>query len=281
MKRIDRIKLDFTRNWRLPGRERLSNLLKPSGELKSSMKDGIAWLTDEDIAIYTSADSYIEWQILSNGTYEDEINKLIRISLKAGDNALDIGGNIGLQSLRMSQCVGADGRVYAFEPLNYLQEKFRKNISLNRADNVTLLPFALSDTESEIELAIDPGSWNQGTFSLGQTGGGDKKQLISVKIADNMPEINALQSLKLVKIDVEGFEYQVMRGLAETLQKHKPRIIFEYDNNYWAKTGQDIQSCYHFLNSMGYIFYQIGKVGCQLIKDAANIEGGNIFCIPA
>src|SRR5476651_734254 len=104
MKRADRIKLNFTRNWNLPGKERLSHWLKPSAALKSTINNGIVWLNSEDIAIYTSADSYIEWTILSTGTYEDEINKLIRISLKNGGNALDIGGNIGLQSIRMSQC---------------------------------------------------------------------------------------------------------------------------------------------------------------------------------
>jgi hypothetical protein len=84
MRRIDRIKLDFTRNWKLPGKERLSNLLKPSQALKQAINNGIAWLDAEDIAIYTSGDSYIEWAILGNGTYENEINKLIRMSLKKG-----------------------------------------------------------------------------------------------------------------------------------------------------------------------------------------------------
>src|ERR1700744_948017 len=144
MKRSDRIKLNFTRNWKFPGRERLSRWFQPSDQLKENIANSIIWLTDEDIAIYTKADSYIEWTILSAGTYEDSINKLIRISLKPGNIALDIGANIGLQSIRMSQCVRPEGKVYAFEPLIYLQEKFNKNISLNKADNVQLFPFALS-----------------------------------------------------------------------------------------------------------------------------------------
>src|SRR5476651_1438788 len=106
MKRSDRIKLNFIRNWRLPGRERLANWFKPSIQLKAKLNNGIVWLADEDIAIYTTADNYIEWTILTTGTYEDEISKLIRISLKIGGVALDIGGNIGLQSIRMSQCAG-------------------------------------------------------------------------------------------------------------------------------------------------------------------------------
>lgn len=282
MKRIDRIKLDFTRNWRLPGKERLSNLLKPSAQLKASIKEGIVWLNEEDIAIYTSADNYIEWTILSTGTYEDEINKLIRISLKQGDNALDIGGNIGLQSIRMSQCTGPEGKIYAFEPLIYLQEKFTRNILLNKAFNVTLLPYALSNQENEADFTISKNSWNQGTFSLNNNNNqGADKQRVVIKVADNLPEIQNLNSLDLIKIDVEGFEFNVLLGLKQTLQKHKPRIIFEYDSNYWINNGQNIADCWFFLKSLDYTMYQITPVGCELLNSSENVEGGNVFCMPA
>jgi len=125
MKRIDRVKLIFTRNWNLPGRERFSYWLKPKGQPKYLNK-GITWLNNEDIAIYTTADNFIEWAILSTGTYEDDIGKLITISLAEGDTAMDVGANIGLQSLRMSRRTGETGKVYAFEPIEYLQAKFKK-----------------------------------------------------------------------------------------------------------------------------------------------------------
>ncbi|MGZ3752627.1 MAG: FkbM family methyltransferase, partial [Mucilaginibacter sp.] len=197
MKRSDRIKLNFTRNWKLPGRERLSNWLKPSDQLKANITDGIVWLIDEDIAIHTSANSYIEWTILSTGTYEDEINKLIRISLKPGNIALDIGANIGLQSIRMSQCAGAEGAVYAFEPLHYLQEKFNRNIMLNKASNVKLFPCALSNSESEADFSINKNNWNQGTFSIANKDSGAETQHVIIKVADEMPEIKALSRLDL------------------------------------------------------------------------------------
>lgn len=279
MKRKDQIKLNFTRNWSLPGKERLANLLKPSTTLKAELKDGIVWLTKEDIAIYTTADNYIEWSILSTGTYEDEIGKLIKISLSEGDTAIDIGGNIGLQSLRMSSCVGPNGKVFSFEPLNYLQEKLKKNLALNRISNVTLFPFALSDQQNELDLPINNNQWNQGTFSLSNKDTGNNKQRIVVKVADEMPEIQSLASVSLIKIDVEGFEFQVLKGLKQTLQKHKPRIIFEYDSNYWADTGQKITDCYQYLHSLNYSLYQISMVGCELIKGPDNIESGNLFCI--
>ena len=279
MKRNDRIKLDFTRNWKLPGKKRIAGWLRPSAGLKTALQNSITWLTDEDIAIYTSADNYIEWCIITDGTYEDEINKIIRISLKPGGVALDIGGNIGLQSIRMAQAIGPQGMVYAFEPLHYLQKKFSKNISLNRLGNVTLLPFALSNTEAETEMKINSNSWNQGTFSISNTAGGTETQLVTIKVADELPEIKELDRLHLIKIDVEGFEYQVLQGLKLTIQKHKPRIIFEYDANYWQANGQNITDCYNFLRSFNYTLYQITTAGCELIKGAAEIESGNLFCI--
>ncbi|WP_214073563.1 FkbM family methyltransferase [Mucilaginibacter sp. dw_454] len=279
MKRNDRIKFNITRNWNFPGKERLSSLLNSSYKKRAS-RGGIAWLTNEDIAIFCNADNYIEWSVLSNGTYEDEISKLIRISLKPGDSALDIGGNIGLQSIRMSRCVGNSGKVFAFEPLNYLQEKFNKNIRLNQADNVTLLPFALSDVEGKAEFAINPGIWNQGTFSLLNSDAGPEKQIVEIKVADQLAELSSLQSLALVKIDVEGFEHQVLRGMKSLLLTHKPRLIFEYDADYWIKTGQDIQNCYAFLTGLGYSLYQVDKFGCDHINSPQQIQGGNLFCIP-
>src|SRR5260221_3267658 len=102
MKRSDRIKLTFTRNWNLPGRERLSNWLRPSDKFKKDLSGGIVWLAGEDIAIYTSADSFIEWAILSTGTYEEEVGRMIKLSLTDGSVAIDIGANIGLQSIRMA-----------------------------------------------------------------------------------------------------------------------------------------------------------------------------------
>lgn len=279
MRRIDRVKLALTRNWNFPGKERLSSWLNPSDKFKNNVFKGIVWLTNEDIAIYTNADNYIEWTILSTGTYEDEINKLIRISLQPGNVALDIGSNIGLQSLRMSQAVGTQGKVYAFEPLNYLREKCNQNIKLNKALNIEVLAFALSDKENEATFKINKNSWNQGTFNINGKTEGTEEQRVIIKVADRLPEIMALERLDLIKIDVEGLEYQVLLGLTHTLTKHKPRIILEYDSNYWQANGQSIFDCVSFLHTYNYTLYQITAVACELINEPADIQSGNIFCV--
>jgi FkbM family methyltransferase len=279
MKRTDLLKLALTRNWKFPGKERLSTWIKPSKEFKTHLQGGIVWLTDEDIGIYTNGDSYIEWSILSTGNYEDEIGKLIRISLFPGAVGLDIGANIGLQSIRMSQAVGPEGIVCSFEPLNYLQEKLYNNLNLNKADNIKFFSCALSDQEGVNEFKINKNCWNQGTFNIGDSNQGNDTQQVHIKIGDTIPEIINLERLDLIKIDVEGFEHHVLRGLKQTIVKHKPRIIFEYDSNYWLKTGERIQECFNYLQSINYHVYQITPVGCEYINQPDKIKTGNLFCI--
>ncbi len=280
MKRSDRIKLNFSRNWNLPGKERLTSLIKPSDDIKITLKDGITWLRNENLAIFTTADNYVEYFVLSTGSYEDEIYKIINISLKPGFFALDIGANIGIQSIRMSQCVGQAGKVFSFEPLNYLREKFKKNIGLNKCENITLFPLALSDKEETISVNINEHNWNQGTFSLKQANSGSTPQEISIKVGDEVEEIKNLPRLDLIKIDVEGFEYPVLRGLKETLQKHKPRIIFEYDRHYWLGNGIKIADCFAFLKNLNYTIYQVSVIGCELVTNPTDIDCDNLLCLP-
>lgn len=280
MKRTDRIKLNFLRNWQLPGRERLTRWLKTSKELQADLNNGITWLNNEDLAVYTTADNYIEHAILFGGAYENEIRTLINFSLKPGFNALDIGANIGIQSIRMSNRVGTDGKVYAFEPLTYLQKKLKKNLALNHCTNVEVFSIALSDAEEHRSVHISEHNWNQGTFSLNQPDNGQAHQELVVKIGDLIPEIAGLERLDLIKIDVEGFELHVLRGLKNTIARHRPRIIFEYDNAYWSRTGQSIADCFVMLHQYGYQLYQIYPAGCQFVKDPALVTSENLLAIP-
>lgn len=280
MKRSDRIKLNFTRHWRLPGRERLASWLRPSPSLRAAFTDGIVWLADEDIGIFTSADNYIETTLLTTGTYEDEIGKIIRISLAPGDTAFDIGANIGLQSIRMSRSVTESGKVYSFEPLVHLQQKLLRNAGLNRCNNLRLLPIALSNEESEAEFSVDTKTWNQGTFRIRQDNDGPEKQRVIIKVADDLPELRLVKDLTLIKIDVEGYEYHVLAGLMRTLTKHRPRVIFEYDETYWKAAGSNIATCFEFFAALDYQLYQITPAGCELLKGAEAARGGNLFCIP-
>ncbi|MBS1503818.1 MAG: FkbM family methyltransferase [Bacteroidetes bacterium] len=279
MKKSDRIKIKFTRNWNLPGKERIAHWLKPSKQLVTRLAGGIVWLANEDIAIYTTADNYIEWKIITTGTYEAWTSKIIRFSLRPGNVALDIGANIGLQSIRMAQCVGETGAVIAFEPLEYLRLKFHNNVVLNRLSNVTLMPYALSDIPGVAAFEIDPAAWNQGTFNISGKHKGTESQQVDIRVGDDLPQIQTLKRLDVVKVDVEGFEFQVLKGLEKTLEKFRPRILFEFDQGYWRSNGHSITECYDFLKRLGYRLFQVQPFCAELIGSADEINGGYLLCI--
>jgi FkbM family methyltransferase len=280
MRKSDRLRLSFTRNWSLPGKFRLLKWLNLSNKITTDFKNGITWLKNENLAIYINVDNYIEHLILSTGDYEEDVYKLINISLKPGYVAIDVGANIGIQTIRMSSIVGDYGKVYSFEPIEFLRKKFQNNVALNNCENVELLPLALSDENHTIEVYIDEKKWNQGTFSLSDSDSVGTRQQLTVMKGDDIPQINLLERLDLIKIDVEGFEYNVLRGLRKTLNKHHPRIIFEYDASYWKKSSGNLNNCIEFLTELNYITYHVTSAGCELIIDPQDVLAENLFSVP-
>lgn len=134
--------------------------------------------------------------------------------LKSGDVVYDIGANVGVHTIFMAKRVGEEGRVFAFEPESQTYEMLLKNIKLNNLNNVIPLKLALGSNmgESFLYSGINEGS----TFNLIKFG--DKiNQKIKIIRGDFLVKDKSLPLPNVVKIDVEGYEYKVLKGLEETL----------------------------------------------------------------
>jgi len=277
LSKLSKIKLNITRNWDLPGKERLANMLINKGDqVQGLFFSGITWLKHEHIGIYVSTRSYIEWKIFSEGTYEAVTGNIIRMSLNPGDTALDIGANIGVHTLRMAESVGRNGRVIACEPLPHLQEKLNQNIKLNCFESwVSIIPKAISDTNGTTQMTGDPNAFNQGTARMDAHEGFE----VPVITGDSLLHQLGIKSLNLIKIDVEGFEMNVIRGLKESIALYQPRIILEYDADYWEKCNSSWAELSEFLMSLKYKFYRIEDHLLTEIENTPDFTSGNIFCL--
>lgn len=141
--------------------------------------------------------------------------------------ALDIGAYIGLYTLRAARLVGKYGKVIAFEPNPYAWYWLKKNIELNKANNVQLYPVALGDKDTVIEFyCVTHG--NIGASSAHREHIMRKpevnKYLVTYvpmyRLDSLIPKLlHRDQHIDLVKIDVEGFELNVLHGASYTLQK--------------------------------------------------------------
>lgn len=138
----------------------------------------------------------------------------------------DIGANIGQHSLFMSQ--HAD-QVHSFEPYAAVSQKLERHIELNSIGNIRLHKLGLSNKAEELDFFAPTGR-NQGigSFDSGTVSKGNRNlgKLALVRGDDYLAE-NGLQDVSLLKIDVEGFEKNVVEGLRETLAQARPIMVVE------------------------------------------------------
>jgi FkbM family methyltransferase len=157
-----------------------------------------------------------------NRDIDPDLNALLS-TLRPGDIAYDIGANIGVFSVLMAKMVGADGQVVAFEPLPGVFEHLRANITLNALTNVRTLCIALSDVAGTSSMHTADESV---LSSLESPAGADHRtEQIRMEIGDRLRAFEGLPIPCAVKIDVEGHESSVLRGLHETLRRPECRLV--------------------------------------------------------
>ena len=183
--------------------------------------------------------------------------------LSPGDWVLDIGANIGHYSARFSEIVGHEGHVVAFEPIVETFELLAANASCFAHPNVTLLNVAVSDVSKVASMAVpnfDTGLRNYYEASL--TEGGDGYSVLCLPV-DAIPLPNRI---RLVKIDVEGFELNALRGMAQLLRRDRPTLIVE------ANSSETVE----FLAEFGYGMQQIDGSHNYVFRHSEQTEGVSV-----
>ena len=168
---------------------------------------------------------YFAWQIRKGTFYTDEQEfALLGQFLSDGDWMLDIGANVGHYTLKCSNLVGASGRVVAFEPVPATFEVLTANVQRFPIQNVTLMNLAVSDECQSLGMQVphfDGGLKNYYQASLTR----ETSELCVMTIAiDSIP---FPRPVKLVKIDTEGHELSVLRGMRKLIERDRPVLIVE------------------------------------------------------
>jgi FkbM family methyltransferase len=170
----------------------------------------------------------LEKSIYYHGTYERGFIDFLYNNLKKGDVFIDIGSNIGLISIVASDIVTNIGLVCAFEPHPTIFKVLQKNINLNNLENIHCFNYGLGDVNSEMMLYpnIDI---NNGASSLIKSNSITEGIKVNVRRLDNFIVENKIPNPSFVKIDVEGFEFEVLKGMQSLLNSDNPPIlIVEY-----------------------------------------------------
>lgn len=146
---------------------------------------------------------------------------------------LDIGANIGNHSISLS---GHFKEVHSFEPNPIVLDRLRKNIEINNIKNITVHPYGAGYEDGEYPFFIDE-SGNLGASHIVQeaqrelpqpTRKNRKIPFIHVVNLDEYLSTKKIGAIDFVKIDVEGFELDVIKGMENTIKKYRPIVSFEY-----------------------------------------------------
>jgi FkbM family methyltransferase len=186
--------------------------------------------------------------------------------VRQGDTVLDIGANIGTVTFTLSTLVGKTGRVHCFEPNPQMQRFIDDSIQYNRTENITVHRFALGEREIILELSYPDNHSGRGSLVTKYEGDSVKTIQVPIKPLSTVLSQWRIDRIRLVKIDVEGFEPQVLRGAYEAFAVNPPdAIIIELRPQDLNCPIQDHPTI-KILQQLGYEFLCIPKQGWTRIR---------------
>jgi FkbM family methyltransferase len=143
-------------------------------------------------------------------------------SVKPGDCVYDIGANTGFYTILAAKLVGPTGQVVAFEPEGHNFARLQSNVLINGLDNVIAGPFAISESNGSALLRLHSSDAGEGAHALVSDGGNWRVFLFTL---DGALDLFGLPSPMHLKIDVEGHEESVLRGMSRCLGSETLRTI--------------------------------------------------------
>jgi len=179
-------------------------------------------------------------RVILLGYAESHLVYFIKQVIREGDVCVDVGANQGYIALHLARGVGSDGRVVAIEAIEPIFQRLQANIEYNRAHQVICVQSAAGDCVQTVDLWYNPAE--SGLSSVHHR---SSAQAIRVRvqqepvdsILERLLTSTQLDKLILVKIDVEGYEPMVLKGLQQTLRRSKPLLWMEKDPNYLQEGG--------------------------------------------
>jgi len=208
---------------------------------------------NRDLYYLDDVNDFIKDFILKQGfSWEEFIHEQFKKYAKPGSVVLDIGGHIGTHTLNLSRLVGENGKVHVFEPQAKMFCELALNMHLNYCQNVIMHHNALGSSEQWVEVFVPKETWTQQiSQTLINEGHGTVTESMEHSMGDRAQMICLdslhLDDISLIKIDVEGFEMEVIRGGLETIRRNHPVMIVEIFQN------EELDGKIKEIEDLGYI----------------------------
>jgi FkbM family methyltransferase len=202
---------------------------------------------------YADPVSHFFMHVSSPEGYERELTKCLEDLLEPGDTFLDIGANESYFAMLAARLVGPSGLVVAIEPQLRLNAVIHRNICENSAHHLLSLRYAISDKEGHAEFFLAP-DINTGYSSLFRTAKYNlPTEIVPTITLARLVGMLSLKKVKLMKMDIESFEYEAILGSKAVFQSDLiENIAVELHPSVLEQRGKRAADIEEFLLSAGY-----------------------------
>lgn len=184
---------------------------------------------------------------------EAHVTRHLQEVLSPGDHVVDVGGYVGYFTMLAAQTVGAAGKVVTFEPVRDNAATIRRAAETNGFAHVTVEEMALSDRSSTGRIYVERDAAGSPTSTSSLSGEGGESLEVPITTLDAYFAERGLDRLDLVKIDVEGLEEEVVRGMARVMRDLGPELVVEFASRAAASR------CLALIEERGYRAVELGE----------------------
>lgn len=217
------------------------------------------------LCIHDERDRYVSRRLREEGVWEPFETELVLAALAPGDVFVDAGANIGYFSVLAAAAVGEGGAVFAFEPDPANAALLRESVRRNGFEGIV--------TVAECALAREPGS---ATLYLSADNLGDHQLFAAGEAREHVAvtQVNGaaclagkVDALAMVKVDTQGFEYEVLAGLMPLLRDHprSPRLLVELTPHSLAQAGASGRALVELLAGLGQSMWIVDHIEHRLV----------------
>jgi FkbM family methyltransferase len=204
---------------------------------------------ENDVTFPFSSREQMGRGIMVTGEYEPLTIKMCKETLSSGGVLVDIGANIGLFSIYLSRIKGVT--VYSIEPSVQNFHKFLFNLEQNKAENIIPINVGLS-YEDSFGYMVNQSPINSGTFKVVEDKSETDTYLIRLCTLAELVKYLNITAIKLIKIDVEGYEMNIFKGFFTKNNSIMPEnIVMEFGDQI-ERTGHNLLDSFNFFIDMGY-----------------------------
>lgn len=212
--------------------------------------------------------------------YFDWRNIIIAKSvLKFKEGAIiEVGANIGTETISFSDIAKKyNTNVFAFEPVPSNYESLVRNKEVNHLNNLILFNTLVAEKTGKTFFNIPEGN-NSGSGHISNKSETNSREFEVVTLDGKLNN----KKIALISVDVEGFEYQVLKGSEGLLKDSRPSLILEVNKKYLKERGGiEVENFYEYLSSFGYHCFYIERLGLEKvdIKNFKHKSSKNWLCI--